>query len=232
MPAWSPAWRRLPIRPSLTASPIRTAWSPTSSSTAAGPFTFVIDSASSRTVIYEHVRAQLGLKPSSPDPIIVYGINRSVPAVAVEPDRLDLVGQEIKGLTMGVLPDTEQKDDPDGVLGIDALSRYFVVLDRETLRLKLLPRDSAAAKAYAGWDRMALTPSPTQKRGRYFLVRQRRLQRPCHAGPVRPGLRHDLDELAGGGAAGHGAPRRHPPLRPRRRKGCATCWAKSRRRWW
>ena len=123
-----------------------------------GPFTFVIDSASSRTVIYEHVRAQLGLKASSPEPIIVFGINRSMPAMAVEPDRLDVVGQQIRGLTMGVLPDTEQKDDPDGVLGVDALSRYFVVLDRSTMRLKLLPRE--AAKAYTGWDRMTLTPRP------------------------------------------------------------------------
>ena len=41
-----------------------------------GPFTFVIDSASSRTIIYEHVRAQLNLHASDPEPIIVYGINQ------------------------------------------------------------------------------------------------------------------------------------------------------------
>lgn len=125
-----------------------------------GPYNFVIDTASSRTITYEHVRADLGLKPSSPEPIIVYGINQAAPAMAVQPHVLKVAGQDITGLTMGVLPDSEQRGDPDGVLGIDVLSRYFVVLDRGTMEFKLLPRDSEAAKAYAGWDRMPLTPRP------------------------------------------------------------------------
>jgi predicted aspartyl protease len=123
-----------------------------------GPYTFVIDSASSRTIIYEHVRAQLGLKASEPDPIIVYGINQQARAMAIAPDRLTVGGQDIAGLAMGVLPDTEGRGDPDGVLGIDVLSRYFVVLDRGGMQLRLLPRDGGAAKAYARWDQVALTP--------------------------------------------------------------------------
>ena len=60
---------------------------------------------------------------------------------------------------MAVLPDAAQRDDPDGVLGMDVLSRYFVVLDRQAMQLRLLDRDSAQARAYTGW-----TPIPLQKR--------------------------------------------------------------------
>jgi predicted aspartyl protease len=123
-----------------------------------GPYTFVIDSASSRSIIYERARAQLGLKASEPDPIIVYGINQQARAMAIAPDRLNVGGQDIAGLTMGVLPDTGESGDPDGVLGIDVLSRYFVVLDRGSMQLRLLPRDGGAAKAYTRWDQVALTP--------------------------------------------------------------------------
>jgi predicted aspartyl protease len=125
-----------------------------------GPYTFVIDSASSRTIIYEHVRAQLGLQASDPDPIIVYSINQQARAMAIAPDLLNVGGRDVVGLTMGVLPDSEGHGDPDGVLGIDVLSRYFVVLDRASMQLQLLPRDGGAAKDYARWSQVALTPRP------------------------------------------------------------------------
>jgi hypothetical protein len=125
-----------------------------------GPYIFVIDSASSRTIIFEHVRAQLGLQASDPDPIIVYSINQTARAMAVAPDGLDVGGQDIGGLTMGVLPDSEGQGDPDGILGIDVLSRYFVVLDRPSMRLQLLPRDGRAAKDYANWHPVPLMPRP------------------------------------------------------------------------
>jgi hypothetical protein len=123
-----------------------------------GPYIFVIDTASSRSIMYEHVRAQLELQASQPDPIIVYSINQQARAVAVSPDRLSVGGRDVDGLTMGVLPDTEARGDPDGVLGIDVLSRYLVVLNRANMQLQLLPGD--AVKDYARWQSVALTPRP------------------------------------------------------------------------
>jgi hypothetical protein len=102
----------------------------------------------------------LGLQASSPDPIIVYSINQQARAMAITPDRLNVGGRDVAGLTMGVLPDSEGHGDPDGVLGIDVLSRYFVVLDRASMQLQLLPRNGGAAKDYAHWPQVALTPRP------------------------------------------------------------------------
>ena len=47
---------------------------------------------------------------------------------------------------------------PDGVLGLDVLARYFVVLDRDTMRLKLLAPGAASARPYEDWAQVQLTP--------------------------------------------------------------------------
>jgi len=122
-----------------------------------GPFAFVIDTASSRSLIYEHVRQRLGLIQSQPKRLVVYGINDVAEVMPVKPGELRLAGETVQGLTLGVLPDSEPSG-PDGVLGVDVLSRYFVVLDRGTMRLKLLPPGAESAKLYADWAEAQLTP--------------------------------------------------------------------------
>ncbi len=122
-----------------------------------GPFTFLIDTASSRSLIYEHVRARLGLVQSQPQMLTVYGINEKSSALPVRPKALSIGGEAIGGLVVGVLPDRADST-LDGVLGIDALARYFVVLDRAAMRLKLMTPDAPEARAYRDWDSIALAP--------------------------------------------------------------------------
>ncbi|MBN9589969.1 MAG: clan AA aspartic protease [Alphaproteobacteria bacterium] len=124
-----------------------------------GPFSFVIDTASSRTLIYEHVRAALGLAQSQPGSLTVYGINSTANALPVKPGVLTVAGQQVSGLTLGVLPYSGREPaGVDGILGIDVLARYFVVLDRSAMRLILLPPDSEAAGSYRDWPDTPLTP--------------------------------------------------------------------------
>jgi predicted aspartyl protease len=125
-----------------------------------GPFTFVIDSASSRTVIFEHVRQALGLDYSGPEPIKIYGINDVTMARAANPQTVSVAGLAVKGVTIGILPDAAQRGDPDGILGIDILARYLVVLDRKAMQLRLVERTSAQAQAYADWTPLPLTKRP------------------------------------------------------------------------
>jgi predicted aspartyl protease len=127
-----------------------------------GPFTFLIDTASSRSLIFEHVRKQLGLAQSQPERLTIYGINDVAEVMPVKPSELRVAGESVRGLTLGVLPDSENSG-PDGVLGIDILTRYFVVLDRGAMRLKLLPPGEDSTRAYAGWSRVDLTPRPLKK---------------------------------------------------------------------
>ena len=59
-------------------------------------------------------------------------------AVPVKPDTISIAGEAVHGLTLGVLPDAASAG-PDGVLGVDVLARYFVVLDRAAMKIRLLP---------------------------------------------------------------------------------------------
>src|SRR5258708_2555623 len=85
-----------------------------------GPFSFVIDTASSRSLIFEHVRKQLGLAQSQPERMKIYGINDVADIMPVKPGELRVAGESVRGLTLGVVPDSETTG-PDGILGIDIL---------------------------------------------------------------------------------------------------------------
>jgi hypothetical protein len=124
-----------------------------------GPFAFLIDSASSRSLIFEHVRKQLGLTQSQPALLTVYGINDVGNALPVKPGVLRVAGEEIRNLTLGVLPDSESAG-PDGVLGTDVLAKYFVVLDRGAMRIKFLPPGEDSARDFADWAQTSLVPRP------------------------------------------------------------------------
>jgi predicted aspartyl protease len=123
-----------------------------------GPFHFLIDTASSRSLIYERVRARLGLVQSQPELLTIYGISAQSTALPVRPRALAIGDEAIGGLVMGVLPDPAGDDGLDGVLGIDALARYFVVLDRAAMRLKLMTPDAPEARDYRRWSSTALVP--------------------------------------------------------------------------
>lgn len=127
-----------------------------------GPFSFLIDTASSRTVIFEHVRARLDLPRSQPQQMMVYGINDVAEAIPVKPRELRVAGETVDGLTLAALP-SARSEGSDGVLGVDVLARYFVVLDREHMLLKLLPPGEASARGFRGWAQTELLQRPFKK---------------------------------------------------------------------
>jgi hypothetical protein len=124
-----------------------------------GPFQFIIDTASSRSLILEHTRKRLNLTQSQPERMTIYGINDVADVMPVMPRELRIAGETISDLTMGVLPDTSSSE-PDGILGVDVLSRYFVVLDRSSMRIKLLPPREPSARGFSNWAEAELMPRP------------------------------------------------------------------------
>jgi len=127
-----------------------------------GPFNFVLDTASSRTMLFEHLRQELKLAPADTGMLKVYAMNNVGTAVPVKPGALGLDTQTINGLTMGVLPDDvspiDGQQSADGILGMDALSHYFVVMDHDTLQVKLMDPNDPGATAYREWPSERLTP--------------------------------------------------------------------------
>jgi hypothetical protein len=127
-----------------------------------GPFNFLLDTASSRTMLFDHLRQQLGLEPSAPGRLKVYAMNNIGTALPVAPRELRLADRRITGLTLGVLPDDvrppEGESAADGILGMDALMDRFLVMDHDTLRLTLLDPGGKATDAYRRWPSAELIP--------------------------------------------------------------------------
>jgi predicted aspartyl protease len=120
-----------------------------------GPFRFLLDTAASRSMMFEHLRAQLGLGSTGGVPLVVYGMQNVGTAMPVKAEELRLSSETIRDLAMGVLPD--ESGPADGILGMDALSSYLVVLDRPGMRLKLLTPDIAEDAAFRSWPYLSLT---------------------------------------------------------------------------
>lgn len=131
-----------------------------------GPLKFMLDTAASRTMLYEHARERLNLAASGGQLLTVYGINNVGTAVPVKPQELRLADEAIRGLVMGVLPN--DREAADGVLGMDALASYTLLLDRTAMRLRLLPPGDIEPGDYHGWSWSDLTQRPFKDSGINF----------------------------------------------------------------
>ena len=127
-----------------------------------GPFNFLLDTASSRTMLFDHLRQQLKLEPSGPGLLKVYAMNNIGTAVPVQPRELRLGERRLTGLTLGVLPDDvhppEGEVAADGILGMDVLSKDILVMDHEALRLELTDPATAGDELYRKWPSAELVP--------------------------------------------------------------------------
>ena len=124
-----------------------------------GPFDFLLDTAATRTILYEHARQRLGTPANHAELVTVIGISGSMRAPTLHLDELRLADLRVASRTIVVLPDTaSREDEPDGILGLDILRRYFVLLDHDEMRLRLYARAADAPADYRAWPQVALAP--------------------------------------------------------------------------
>lgn len=123
-----------------------------------GPYRFLLDTAASRSMMFEHVRAQLGIGAAGEKPLTVYGMQNVGTAVPVVAKDVRLANETIRDLPMGVLPD--DSDPADGLLGMDVLSNYLMVLDRNRLQMRLLTPDDGESADFRNWPSLSLTRRP------------------------------------------------------------------------
>jgi predicted aspartyl protease len=123
-----------------------------------GPFNFLLDTAATSSMMFEHLRDRLGIKPAGDGLLTVYGMQNVGTAVPVQADTVRLSDETFRGLTMGVLPD--DSDPADGLIGMDVLSKYVIVLDRPGLRLRLLAPGGADGAGFDGWSSLPLIRRP------------------------------------------------------------------------
>lgn len=127
-----------------------------------GPFSFLVDTASSRTMLFDHLRQQLNLAPSASGLLKVYAMNNIGTALPVMPREIRLADRRITGLTLGVLPDDVHPPEgvlaADGILGMDALSDQFLVMHHDTLRFQLMNPSAPETDLYRRWPSAELMP--------------------------------------------------------------------------
>lgn len=123
-----------------------------------GPFEFLLDTASSQTVLYERVRSRLNLVPVSDDPITVLGMSGIATSLPFSLSEFRLSQLSIPDLPVVVLPNPPPGTEPDGVLGIDVLKRFVVVLDARGHRLQLYDSADDISAKIAAWRPINLLP--------------------------------------------------------------------------
>jgi predicted aspartyl protease len=116
-----------------------------------GPYDFIIDTGATQSLVFENLALIQNFQPSGGEPQLVLGLGSQakfptyiVGDIAVGPARLD-------DLVTVVLADWTARDrSPQGVLGLDFLSQYEAVFDRQKMELSLYP---VAEGAPAGTER-------------------------------------------------------------------------------
>ena len=100
-----------------------------------GPFDFVVDTGTNRTVVSTELAASLGL---SPGPIAaVHGIGGVVSANTVKVDSLKIGERQARRLHLPSMP--AKSLGGAGLLGVDGLKNQRVVLDFQQVRLRIEP---------------------------------------------------------------------------------------------
>lgn len=96
---------------------------------------FVIDTGAERTAVSDRLAAELNLQPGPP--VLVHGITAAEVVRTVELPRLDFSGRRFFRLTPPVFPYDELG--ADGLLGLDVLSRFRLILELRQRRVMLAP---------------------------------------------------------------------------------------------
>jgi predicted aspartyl protease len=129
----------------------------------AGPFHFVVDTGSDRSVLAQDIADQLGLPAGRP--VMVQGITGSELTQTVQAPPLNLGKITLKGLDLPVLP--RERLGVDGLLGVDALQHRRLVMDFRERRLEIQPASGAFSRRS---DRREAYVSAKDRFGRLVVI--------------------------------------------------------------
>ena len=100
-----------------------------------GPFDFVVDTGTNRSVISDDLAAMLALPAGRP--VHLHGISGQRDAPTVKLDKMEIGVRVATNLSMPVLPAKSMRG--AGILGVDGLKNQRVVLDLREARLQIEP---------------------------------------------------------------------------------------------
>ena len=120
-----------------------------------GPYDFIIDTGATLTLAFENLRAEQSFTPSPLPPRRILGLSSAVTAPVTTLGDIEIGGETLMNHDGVVLADwAPPRKTPHGVLGLDFLTRYLVVIDKASQRIELYAPDAQPSK----FKRWASTP--------------------------------------------------------------------------
>ena len=125
-----------------------------------GPFIFMVDSAATRTSIFEKTLAKLNLEDPTTEALIS-GMTAARMRPTVTLQSLSFGKSVFEDHSIVVLEDwDEQEERLDGILGIEILKEFSLAFSHGENRLRIRERFNPRAIKYKGWNKIHLISNP------------------------------------------------------------------------
>lgn len=139
-----------------------------------GPLDFIIDTGSTRTLIFEQTVALIGgVRPSNGAPVSVIGLSSQKKFPTFYVGDVEIGGQTMPDLLTVILPDWRVEGRaPHGVIGLDFLEQFHVEFDSEAGLMRLFQSTDPYAPPARSWKSAAIARETfhlEEKEGLYLV---------------------------------------------------------------
>jgi len=126
-----------------------------------GPFIFMIDTAATRTSIFEKTLSKLGLQEELQGEALISGMTDLRLRPRVNLDSISFGKTVFKDHSVVVLEDWDELEEPlDGILGIEVLAQFSLDFSHGKNRLRIRKKFNPRAIKYKGWSKIQLISNP------------------------------------------------------------------------
>ena len=117
-----------------------------------GPYDFIIDTGATLTLAFENLAAEQTFTPSELPPRRILGLLGAAEVPVTEIGDISVGGLMLEDHIGVVLNDwAAPRKTPKGVLGLDFLTRYFVLIDSNAQRIEFYDRDAPPPEQVKKW---------------------------------------------------------------------------------
>jgi len=103
-----------------------------------GPYDFIIDTGATLTLVFENLKKEQSFTPTDLPPRRILGLSSAITAPVTKIGEINVGGAVLEDHHGVVLSDWAQpRKTPQGVLGLDFLSRYLVLVDVKSKQIEL-----------------------------------------------------------------------------------------------
>ena len=124
-----------------------------------GPNDFIVDSGATITSVFANLAAKQNFQPANRGPIRILGLASAEALPAYNLGEITVGDLKLQDHIGVILPDWDPPNTPpQGVIGLDLLTRHTVMIDEEESRLKFFARGVTPERRTSGWSRTKLEP--------------------------------------------------------------------------